>query len=289
MLCPPTARTVRCSKCTKYVKHHKRKISEWMESAKDPADIADQTILSPRKKTPRTSLWQTPAEVTDEVRILYASLQGAELEQQLSRVAKHLAIESVLFHAVNPIAISPQLILCFCPNCGYESSTTKCQLYSIKQQRTNNTLFCLCCAKRNKYHHKEDNESPTSPTIPLLSPTTTASTTSSIPDSAGAAALVSTDAQSKTNLAFLSREELELRYRRKAINVKQLQRAIARLHARKQLQCISDAATDTHDVSAVQPHVRKTTSAVVDLLSTKKGEKQMRAMLLEVLTNDMEV
>ena len=93
VLCSPTSRTVRCSKCTNYVKHRKRKTAEWQPST---MDSPDQTVLSPRAKIARTSLWRSEEDVVHDVLAAYELQDRLEQRQQLERVARHLAIEGEL-------------------------------------------------------------------------------------------------------------------------------------------------------------------------------------------------
>lgn len=286
-MCPPTTRIVRCSKCANHVKHHKRKLNEWQPSTEG------HSILSPRGKHARTGFWQGPEDVVSDVQAAYQALQSQDepqqqpqqQEQQLLRIAKHLALEPELLHQVNPVLVTNTLVVCFCPTESDLLHCKKCLHYEIKQRRHNNNLFCTPCVKRLRYNSIKEE-----PTVAAAEPDTANNSTTPTLTTPSIASTLSTDARSRVNIGLLTREQLEERFRHKAAISKQLNRSLIRSHAQHQLHAISSATSvDTHAVSSVQGHVRKTALAVVDALCSKKGEAQMREVLQSILVADIQV
>lgn len=245
---------MRCSKCTQYVKNHKRKLDEWQVSQGD----CQQTILSPGGKIARAKLWQKGDDVVMEVREVYHTLQGLqEQHTQLARIARHLALEPELLQQINPISVTDTVAISFCPS-HLDVDTKKCKLYEIKKKQSNNNLHCELCMKRMRYKRVKEEEVTTSDAYDTT--THTADTTN-----AGLSAIAatntntnsinthfsitaSTNANSKVNIGLLSRDELLKRCHNSAADVKQLHRALVRAHVQKQHQAITGVVVNNESM-----------------------------------------
>lgn len=271
------------------------------------------TILSPGGKRLRRNIWQDAQDVEVEVKELYAAIvRGQEQETQMLRIAKHLALEPQLLQQVNPIRVSESLLVCFCPNHAD---------VEIKQKRANNNLLCEFCAQRKRYktvkeegvspsgvtadstnashvnittssngHSSTNNATDATPTNTNINDSTTSASNSNHTTATSTTApFSSVDPSSRVKFSLLHGGETLERYNGKSVVVKQLHRALVRAHARIQQQAIIGAVANNDIDVDVGDQLHEATSSVVDALSPKKGELQMRSLLEEVLLKDTQV